>query len=83
MEMLQEIRSDIKEMLQNQARMEERMTSHSEEMKVHKEEVKEDFEEIRSQIQPVIKTYVGIKWLIGAILFIVPVASLFVRYMRG
>lgn len=81
MEMLQEIRSDIKEMLQNQARMEERMKAHSEEMHEHKREVKEDFEEIRAQVRPVLKAYGGIKWLVGAILIAIPIATFIAKHL--
>lgn len=74
---LTEIQSDIKEMLQAQARMEERMKAHSAEMSQHKQDNKADIQAIRADLKPILVVYTSIKWLLGIGIIMMPFVTKF------
>jgi predicted nuclease with TOPRIM domain len=63
-DLIQEIRSDIKTILVNQARMEERTKHHTEEM----HEAKDRIDIIEKKIQPI----AHVKWLLGGLVVLIP-----------
>lgn len=77
---LRDIQADIKHMLQNQARLEERISINAQDMHMLKEENKESFitlraevrlvtDDLREQIKPINNVYTGAKWLAGIAIF--------------
>jgi hypothetical protein len=77
-QLLAEMREDIKEILTSQARIEERMRAHAQEMHEHKEENKIDMaalkaettlqiQHVEEKMQPILKSYNGAKWALGAV----------------
>jgi hypothetical protein len=76
---LSEIQSDIKEMLQAQARMEERMKAHAAEVSQNKEDTKADIIAIRADLKPVLMVYTSIKWLIGIAIMMTPFVTKFIQ----
>ena len=78
-DIIKEIRQDMKTVLMNQARMQEKMSNHSEEMHEHKESTAKEFEGVQKQIDPMLKAFQGIKWMVGAILISIPIVSLYLK----
>lgn len=91
-DLLKEIRMDIKEMLQRQARMEERMSNHGEEMHQFKEETREKIDEveedanrkwvaIKEKLDPIYKWHIGAKWGLAAIMTVGSIISVYMRLL--
>ena len=67
-QMLSEIRSDVKQILQTQARMEEQHNN-----------LKADMQSLESEFKPIKNFHNGAKWAIGAILTAVPIITIILR----
>lgn len=91
-DLVKEMREDIKQILTSQARIEERMRAHSEEMHEHKENVDADIKELRIetklQIQdvaekmtPLLRSYNGAKWAMGAALTASALAAAYAKLL--
>lgn len=87
-ELVKEIRLDIKEMLQRQAIMEEKMANHAKDMAEFKSssetivksveiDTENKLKSIRSKLDPIYKWHIGAKWALGAI---ITVGSLIAMY---
>ena len=63
-DLIKEIRGDVKKLLTNQARMEERNSFHEKEL----HETKIELDEIKKEIEPV----KHIKWLVGSVMLLLP-----------
>lgn len=91
-ELVKEMREDIKAILTSQARIEERMRAHSEEMHEHKEKVDADIKELKietklqiqgvqEKMSPLLRSYNGAKWSIGAFLTVGAIAAAYAKFL--
>lgn len=81
-DIIKEIRQDIKDMLQAQARMEERMKNHAEDMHDFKQSSELKIKKVEEKLEPIYKWHIGAKWAIGAALTIGSLLTVYFRLFK-